>query len=397
MSETSAAIEIHSSSSAVLGVGDKDRFEHIQRVAKMFSESQLVPTVFQKNVPNVVIALEMSQRIGASPLMIMQNLNIIHGKPSFGASFMIATINACGRFTPLRFTYVGTPHSPDWGCFAHAKAKADSAECKGVTVTMAIAEKEGWVKKNGSKWQTMPELMLSYRAATWWTRMFAPELLMGFPTEDEALDVVATPAAPFAPTNEQAPPAVEPTGGKRASKGVAGAKRAEPVAPAATVADPGVIPGSEGMTVTEMAAKLDADKAAMAARAEPSPVQPAATPAIAAEVAPAPAEATPAPATPAAEAPATPVEEVPLSAPAAGPLKRCKVESVVETPARLSGGEIGKVCKIRLTGEFDGMAYFNGPKERAPSANVIIDAKLISKAHGTTTAYILEAFDLVAG
>ena len=175
--------------STSLSFGDDAAFAHIQRVAKMFSESQLVPTAFQKNLPNVVVALEMSQRIGASPLMVMQNLNIIHGKPSFGSSFMIATVNACGKFSPLRFAQVGERDTDDWGCYATAKSKVDAAECRGVTVTLGIAKAEGWVSKNGSKWKTMPELMLQYRAATWWVRMFAPELLMGFPTVDEAEDI----------------------------------------------------------------------------------------------------------------------------------------------------------------------------------------------------------------
>ena len=57
---------------------------------------------------------------------------------------------------------------------------------------MQMADAEGWTKKNGSKWKTMPELMLSYRAATFFGRMYCPDLLMGMQTADEVEDIQAS-------------------------------------------------------------------------------------------------------------------------------------------------------------------------------------------------------------
>src|ERR1035437_501845 len=82
--------------------GNKDLFEHVQRVAKVFSGSDLVPKLYKNNIGNCVIALEMAARIGASPLMVMQNLDVIQGKPSWSSKFLIASVNACGKFSPLR-------------------------------------------------------------------------------------------------------------------------------------------------------------------------------------------------------------------------------------------------------------------------------------------------------
>ena len=42
--------------------------------------------------------------------------------------------------------------------------------------------------KNGSKWQTMPELMLRYRAATFFGRLYAPDILMGMRSDVEVYD-----------------------------------------------------------------------------------------------------------------------------------------------------------------------------------------------------------------
>jgi hypothetical protein len=50
-------------------------FDHAQRISKMLSESTLVPEVYRGKVSNCLIALEMANRIGASPLMVMQNLH----------------------------------------------------------------------------------------------------------------------------------------------------------------------------------------------------------------------------------------------------------------------------------------------------------------------------------
>lgn len=170
--------------------GDKTSFEHAQRVAKMLSASDLVPQQFKNNIPNTMIALEMSNRIGANPLMVMQNLYIVHGKPSWSSSFIIAAINASGKFSPLRFEVNG--EGDQYGCYAWAYDLANGEKCIGPKVTMAMANAEGWVTKAGSKWKTMPELMMRYRAAAFFGRLFTPEILMGMQTTEEVTDFTAT-------------------------------------------------------------------------------------------------------------------------------------------------------------------------------------------------------------
>lgn len=52
----------------------------------------------------------------------------------------------------------------------------------------AMVDGEGWSKKAGSKWLTMPEQMFRYRAASFWARTYAPEISMGFPTQEDIMD-----------------------------------------------------------------------------------------------------------------------------------------------------------------------------------------------------------------
>ncbi len=157
---------------------DQNSFDLVQRMAKALSESNLVPASYQKNIPNTMIAIEMANRIGASPIMVMQNLYVIQGKPSWSSSFIISA--------PLRFKMEGNGN--DKSCIAFTKdMNGDLLESP--VVTMAMAKAEGWVDKAGSKWKTMPDLMIRYRAAAFFGRLYCPEILMGMQAEDEIIDV----------------------------------------------------------------------------------------------------------------------------------------------------------------------------------------------------------------
>ena len=185
------------------------QFDTMQRVCKMFSSSELVPDIYKvipgKNTPekamsNCMIAIEIAQRIGASPLMVMQNMYIVYGKPSWSSKFLIATVNTCGRFNPLQYRFtdkgkvgmVGTFNGnniDDIECVAFTTAKGSKDLLESSPISVKLAVQEGWYQKNGSKWQTITKQMLIYRAASFWTSAYAPELSMGMKTEDEAYDI----------------------------------------------------------------------------------------------------------------------------------------------------------------------------------------------------------------
>ncbi len=173
-------------------------FQLLQRGAMLLATSTLVPKEFQGNIPNCVIALNMASRMGADPLMVMQNLYVVHGRPGWSAQFLIATFNQNGRFTALRYEWLGTEADGDaWGCRAKTIEKSTGEELKGARITIKLAKDEGWYQKQGSKWQTMPEQMLMYRAASWFIRAYAPEIAMGLKTaeeiDDEVIDVTPEP------------------------------------------------------------------------------------------------------------------------------------------------------------------------------------------------------------
>lgn len=238
-----------------IGFGNMQSFELMQRAAKALSASTLVPpqyramtevksygkvTGYEANVsglPNCIVALNMAERMKADPLMIMQNLHIIEGRPSWSSAFIVAAINSCGRFLPLRYelTRPGEPTEVEYtanewinkvrtevkkkitvrhqSCVAWTVEKGTEIpkfkpeELRGKTilqlcreygvpvlespeVSIQMAIDEGWMTKNGSKWQTIPELMLRYRCASFFGRLYAPELLMGLHTTEETEDFI---------------------------------------------------------------------------------------------------------------------------------------------------------------------------------------------------------------
>lgn len=252
--------QIQSAQVNSVGFLNVESFEFSQRVANMLSNSTLVPEDYRaikrvkagkdsygnmqyrdepnpNGLSNCIIALNMANRMGADTLMIMQNLYLIEGRPSWSSQFIMASINSCGRFSALRFelenrgekeveyqetvwenkrksTVTKKVKINDVACVAWATENGTvipnfSIEdlkqygslykcCKAYgipllessKISIEMAVKEGWYTKNGSKWQTMPEQMLKYRASSFFGRIYAPEILMGLRSAEEEQDTI---------------------------------------------------------------------------------------------------------------------------------------------------------------------------------------------------------------
>lgn len=167
---------------------DTAAFEHAQRVSKMMAASTVLPSDYVNNIPNIMIAMEMATRMQVSPMMVMQNMHIVHGKPSWDGKFIIALIKSSGLFIDVDFDLQGDASDGTLSCRMIAIEKKTGRVKRGTKVTWTMALAEGWVNKKGSKWQTMPEQMICYRAAAFFGRLWCPELLMGMQTVEEVRD-----------------------------------------------------------------------------------------------------------------------------------------------------------------------------------------------------------------
>lgn len=230
------------------GFGSAQSFELMLRQSKLLMTTTLVPSAYRSQIvkldkygnvkesrenpnalSNCAVALNMATRMGADPLMVMQNLYIVEGRPSWSSQWIIAAINDCGRFSPLRFEimvlgkktipYVTTYWEDnqrrtktenveiiDKQCVAWVKELATGDRLESPPISIEMAVREGWYTKNGSKWQTMDEVMLRYRAASFFGKLYAPELLMGLQSREEAEDIIdmetGAPATATVPVSE---------------------------------------------------------------------------------------------------------------------------------------------------------------------------------------------------
>jgi hypothetical protein len=163
---------------------DAKMFGEIGTIAKVLAESSIIPSDFQKNVPNVLIALEMAIRMKTSPMQVMQNLYVVNGRPAWSSQYIIAVINASGKYKhELKFELSGKGET--LSCFAWTTTR-DGDRLEGPAITMEMANAEGWTTKNGSKWKTMPDVMIRYRAASFFGRLYCSDLIMGIYAEEEA-------------------------------------------------------------------------------------------------------------------------------------------------------------------------------------------------------------------
>lgn len=184
--------------------------ERAEKIADKLAKSTIVPKDYQNNPGNCFIALDIANQVGMPPLAVMQNLDIIQGRPSWSAKFVIASINNSGKYSHLEYEFKELGEKEveymetawvnqqktkvakkikiqDRSCVAYATNK-NGKVLKSPAVSIEMAVKEGWFTKDGSKWQTMPEVMLTYRAASFFGRIYAPEVLLGLNTTDEIID-----------------------------------------------------------------------------------------------------------------------------------------------------------------------------------------------------------------
>ena len=162
-------------------------FSDMWKIATQYAKSDLVPENYKGKPQNVIIALGMAQKTGFDVYTIMNNLNIVKGKASWSGSFCRTLIEATGIYKDLDLIEVGERDKDTWGYYAQAIKKSDGKIVKGATVTIGMAKAEGWTKN--SKWTSMPELMLQYRAMAFFARVYASSAINGIYTEDENVEI----------------------------------------------------------------------------------------------------------------------------------------------------------------------------------------------------------------
>lgn len=173
---------------AVTMWNDAKLYNQSLAMAQTLSKSEIIPQSYKGKPADCLIAIDIANRLGLSPAIVMQNSQIVRGNFTWKGSACKAMIDGCGRYQKTRYVYVGEEGKDSYGCYLEA-IDNDGDIIKGVPVTIAMAKKEGWYNKDGSKWQSMCDLMLKYRAAAFFMRTECASIAMGFLTKEEVEDV----------------------------------------------------------------------------------------------------------------------------------------------------------------------------------------------------------------
>lgn len=167
---------------------DTATFNQTWRAATLLSKSDLVPTHYKGKPENCFIAFTAARRVNADPFVFMQKTYVIGGKLGMESQYMIALVNTTGPFTgPIQWR-LDKQGDKIISCTAYATHKQTGEVCE-ATVSAKMVDAEGWAKKSGSKWVSLPELMFKYRSAAFLARLYCPEVLFGMRPADELDDI----------------------------------------------------------------------------------------------------------------------------------------------------------------------------------------------------------------
>ena len=168
---------------AVFSLVPKDLSEAIQ-LAKLIAESDLAPKDYRNKPGNVLIAVQMGQEVGLSPMAAIQSIAVINGKPSLygdvGKALLLSNgltidetdikdIKTCGYAT---CTITRPGHPVCTRTFGIDNAK-----------TAKLWGKEG-------PWTTNPERQMAWRAFWFAARDIASDILKGLAGAEEVADYI---------------------------------------------------------------------------------------------------------------------------------------------------------------------------------------------------------------
>lgn len=186
--------------------------EEAWKYAEMLAKSQFVPTAFQSNqkngdqTANVFFACQYGARLGLDPLLAVQNIAVVNGKPAVYGDLMLAICQASPQFEYCTETFDANVN--EWTCKCKRKS-SPSATVRTFSLNDAVLahyitlgangeiKKQKWDYKTNawtddkfSPWVTNPKRMLQMRARSFALRDTFADVLKGIACREEVVDIV---------------------------------------------------------------------------------------------------------------------------------------------------------------------------------------------------------------
>ena len=169
-----------------------DAFKLACAMAERIADSSLLPEDYRGKPENVLIAMDYASRLpNISPIMLIQNMDVVKGRPALRGAFLAGLINHSPLFSRLKYEFRGTDNpggkpSPDYGCRAYAVERETGEIIYGTWIDWRMVEAEGW--SANKKWTSMRDQMFEYRAAAFWSRANASDITLGMYETEELRD-----------------------------------------------------------------------------------------------------------------------------------------------------------------------------------------------------------------
>ena len=155
--------------------------------AKALAQSNLLPSAYQKQPANILVAIEYGEALGLAPMVAIQQISVIQGKPTMSAQLMGALVRQAGH--RLRVSVDESSKA----VIAELTRSDDPDFTFRSVWDMGRAQAAGLTSKGGS-WKTYPLAMLKARAITEVCRDGCPEVLAGVAYTPEELEPTGNPA-----------------------------------------------------------------------------------------------------------------------------------------------------------------------------------------------------------
>lgn len=158
-------------------------FESVWRMSTVLCKTGMIPACFKDKPEDTAAAIMWGMEIGISPIVSLQSIAVINGRPSLWGDILPAMVTKAGH--RLDETIEGDG--------ATLKATCVLTRRNGHTVTrsfsMADAKRAGLATKTGP-WTQYPQRMVQMRARSWAVRDGAADVLRGLQVAEEQQDAM---------------------------------------------------------------------------------------------------------------------------------------------------------------------------------------------------------------
>lgn len=217
------------------GVGemifDDAKFERMNQLAKMMASGKCaIPRHLQGNPGDCFAIIAQAAQWKMNPFVVAQKTHVVNGALGYEAQLINAVVTSMNVISDrFRYEYVGNwdeyrksgfAKTAEMGCGVNVGATLrGETEVRWLPMPLGMEQVK---TRNSPLWATNPMQQLAYLAVKYWTRLYAPDAILGVYSVDELAEGVAEPVnitpSPAAPKTAKTEvlkdrigvPAVEP-------------------------------------------------------------------------------------------------------------------------------------------------------------------------------------------